>query len=86
MADATPRDGEEFHRYWTKGPGLKRWRGNIHPWRTLRKHLAEYIKNPEELDATTSKWFKEVFGHSAASDLHRVESGKPPRGKVIGPG
>jgi hypothetical protein len=75
-----------LHAYWVAGPGLAKWRGSATPWRTLRRHLAEYIQNPKELDATTSKWFTEVFGHSAASDAHRVEMGHKPRGKVVGPG
>jgi hypothetical protein len=75
-----------LHAYWVAGEGLAKWRTKPHPWTTLRRHLAKYIQDPQKLDATTSKWFAEVFGHSAGSDLHRVESGKPPRGERIGPG
>jgi hypothetical protein len=33
-----------------------------------------------------SKWFYEVMGFYAGSDLNRVSHGRKPRGKVVGPG
>lgn len=33
-----------------------------------------------------SAWLHEVTGEWAGSDIHRVHSGKPPRGHRIGPG
>lgn len=81
-----PGNGEAFHRYWTKGPGLAKWAESPKPWTTLHALLAEYIKDKNELDRTTSAWFQDVFGFSAGSDLNRVTHGKPPRGKKIGPG
>ncbi len=88
MADKKPGDGnaEQLHRYWVAGPGLAKWRTSPKPWTTLRRLLGKYIENPQEADATTSKWFREVFGYTSGSDLHRVASGKPPRGERIGPG
>lgn len=78
---------EELHRYWTRDPkGLAKWAKSDRPWTTLREHLARFIHDPNELDRTTSEWFKDVFGFSAGSDKNRVLHGKPPRGKVVGPG
>jgi HK97 family phage portal protein len=53
---------EALHRYWTAGPGLAKWRASPHPWRTLRAFLSKYLSG-EELDATTSAWYRDVFGH-----------------------
>jgi len=47
--------------YWTKGAGLAKWRGSPTPWRTLRGFLSKYLSG-EELDATTSSWYRIVFG------------------------
>lgn len=57
------RAGQEaLHRYWTAGPGLARWRGSSTPWRTLHAFLSKYLSG-EELDSTTSAWYRDVFGH-----------------------
>jgi HK97 family phage portal protein len=53
---------EALHRYWTAGPGLAKWRGSPTPWRTLRAFLSKYLSG-EKLDATTSAWYRDVFGH-----------------------
>jgi len=53
---------EALHRYWTVGPGLAKWRGSPTPWRTLRAFLSKYLSG-EKLDATTSAWYRDVFGH-----------------------
>jgi phage portal protein BeeE len=78
--------GERLHYWWTKGPGLKRWVGSPHPWTTLYRQLLEKVGNPGKAKRMASRWFIEVFGYAAGSDKHRVASGKPPRGDVIGPG
>lgn len=80
------KGAEQLHAYWVAGPGLEKWSKAAKPWTTLRRHLEKYIHDPHMLDSTTSKWFQEVFHFSAGSDLNRVTHGKPPRGKVIGPG
>lgn len=82
--DVTPGH-DELHHYWTRGEGLAKWRTKPHPWTTLYHHLLKYV-NPEMAKRMASKWFIEVFGYAAGSDIHRVESGKPPRGERIGPG
>jgi hypothetical protein len=82
--DITPGH-DELHHYWTRGEGLAKWRESPHPWTTLRDHLLKYV-NPHQAVLMASKWFEEVFGYTAGSDLHRIDSGKPPRGKVVGPG
>lgn len=53
---------EALHRYWTAGPGLAKWRGSPTPWRTLNAFLSKYMSG-EQLDATTSAWYRDVFGH-----------------------
>jgi hypothetical protein len=82
--DVTPGH-DQLHHYWTRGEGLAKWRTSPHPWATLRDHLLKYV-NPHQAVLMASKWFEEVFGYTAGSDLHRIDSGKPPRGKVVGPG
>lgn len=77
---------EEGHDYWVLGKGLGKWALSPTPWRTLHEHLAKFIHDPNELDRTTSEWFKEHFGFSAGSDLNRVTHGHPPRGHKVGPG
>lgn len=54
---------ENLHEYWTRGPGLAKWASSRTPWRALRRQLAKYIKgNKLKLDATTSSWYRDVFG------------------------
>lgn len=76
---------DELHHYWTRGEGLAKWRDHPHPWTALYHHLLKYV-NPEMAKRMASRWFIEVFGYSAGSDLHRIDSGKPPRGHLVGPG
>jgi hypothetical protein len=82
--DVVPND-EVFKRYWTTGKGLRKWLGHPHEWTTLRNHLLKYV-GPERADRIAAEWFHLVKGFWPGSDLHRVEHGKPPRGKVVGPG
>ena len=82
--DTTP-GRDELHHYWTKGPGLAKWVESPTPWTTLYHHLLKYMA-PGKAKRVTSAWFTEVMGFSSGSDLNRVTHGKPPRGKVVGPG
>jgi hypothetical protein len=75
----------ELKRYWTVGKGLTRWRFSPHPWTRLKNLLAKHV-GVARAKRMASEWFHLVFGYWPGSDLHRVGSGKPPRGKVIGPG
>jgi hypothetical protein len=75
----------QLKRYWIVGKGLKRWRFSPHPWTRLRNLLRKHV-GPGRAERMASEWFHLVFGYWPGSDLHRVGSGKPPRGKVIGPG
>jgi hypothetical protein len=84
IPDVVPND-EVFKRYWTTGKGLGEWLGHPHEWTTLRNHLLKYV-GPERADRIAAEWFHLVKGFWPGSDLHRVEHGKPPRGKLIGPG
>lgn len=58
---AGDRDGEELHRYWTRGEGLGKWVDADRPWTTLHGLLAEYIPEPDKLARTTSDWYHDVF-------------------------
>lgn len=71
---------------WTKDPrGLAKWASAEDPWTQLYHHLLKFL-NPEEAKRTAANWFHDVFGFYPGSDKNRVMHGKPPRGKVIGPG
>jgi hypothetical protein len=78
-AVATGNEGNaaRLKRYWTKGKGLAKWIKSAHPWTTLRRHLAKYIKDPGKLDRTTSAWF-----HAATGMWSGERKGKNP----VGPG
>jgi HK97 family phage portal protein len=72
---------DALHRYWTAGPGLARWRGSPHPWSTLHAFLSKYLSG-ERLDATTSAWYRDVFGHlpnQGKGRQHRAQA-RWPRG------
>lgn len=79
-ATASPRPGSRGYLkwYWTRGPGLARWRGSPHPWTTLRRHLGRVIddKTPNVIDRITSAWFAEVFGYPPSA-----RGGKNPTGR-----
>lgn len=83
--DVTPGH-ERLHHYWTRDPeGLAQWADSPKPWTTLFGLLVRHVgKRKAKLFA--SKWFEEVFGFAAGSDLNRVTHGQPPRGERIGPG
>jgi hypothetical protein len=86
--EASPQDAQataRLHRYWTAGEGLAKWRDHPHPWTALRNHLLKYM-SADMATRTATVWFKDVFGYYPGSDLHRVNSGKPPKGKRVGPG
>lgn len=86
--EVTPADAKATERlrlYWTRGEGLAKWAGAPDPWTELFHHLSKYI-NPELAKRTAAQWFHDVFGFWPGSDLNRVTHGKPPRGKVVGPG
>lgn len=90
MADMIPA---ELRAYWL-GKGLSRWAPKPHPWTTLRRLLIEErVKNGDnpakaaaQAPGEATNLFKAHFGYGPGADVHRVSHGKPPRGKVIGPG
>jgi len=55
-------DAEQLHHYWTRGEGLAKWADSPHPFRALRRHLARYIHDPRELNATTAQWHHDALG------------------------
>lgn len=88
MVEKSPQDmvaTDRLHRYWTKGEGLAKWAETPHPWTSLHQHLLKYMPD-DEARRTATVWFHEVFGFYPGSDGNRVTHGKPPRGKVVGPG
>lgn len=58
---AADPDGSNLHEYWTAGAGLARWVNSRTPWRKLRQLLSKYLSG-ENLDATASSWYRDVFG------------------------
>jgi hypothetical protein len=80
------KSAAELRNYWTKNPeGLAKWAKSKDPWTELYHHLLKYL-NPELAKRTATVWFHLVFGFYPGSDLNRVSHGRPPRGKVVGPG
>jgi hypothetical protein len=82
--DTTPGH-DELHHYWVAGKGLAKWRGSAKPWTTLVAHLTPHV-GLAKAKVYASRWFYEVFGFYAGSDLNRVTHGDPPRGHKVGPG
>lgn len=85
LAERARKDPDYLHRYWTKGPGLAKWAESPRPWTTLVAHLTKFVGLAKAKEFA-SRWFIQVFGYAAGSDKNRVAHGKPPRGKVVGPG
>jgi hypothetical protein len=67
--------------FWLYGPGRAKWAS----WHELHKHLLKHMP-PGMADRVTETWYFEATGMHGGSDKNRVAHGKPPRGKVIGPG
>lgn len=84
--DVTPGH-DQLHHYWTRGEGREKWVHSPKPWTTLVALLSRHPEvGPERAKTFASRWFIEVFGYAAGSDLNRVRHGKPPRGHRVGPG
>lgn len=79
------KGAEKLHAYWTRGKGLGKWADEPKPYTALYSHLVKFM-DPDEAHRTAEVWFEEIFHFAPGSDLNRVTHGKPPRGKVIGPG
>jgi hypothetical protein len=60
-AQESVRDGEELHKYWTRGDGLGEWVDAPQPWYALHDHLAKYIHDEGKLAETTTRWYHDVF-------------------------
>jgi len=82
--DVTPGH-DQLHHFWTVGKGRRLWVDSPKPWTTLVALLTKYV-GPLKARTFASRWYIEVKGYAAGSDKARVAHGKPPRGKVIGPG
>ena len=78
LSQIPDRDREATSRpkwYWTKGPGLAKWRLSPHPWTALRRHLLGKVP-AQYLNQTVSAWFEDVFGYPPSA-----RGGKNPVGK-----
>jgi hypothetical protein len=83
-ATADPRPGSRgyFRWYWTKGPGRAKWS----TWTELYDHIAKHVGPGPKAKRITESWYFATTGRHGGSDANRVAHGKPPRGKVVGPG
>ena len=88
MADTKPGDSNaKLHAYWTVGEGgvgKVRW-GTPGDWERCHTHLTKYVGS-EQAKRMCANYHHEMTGTWPGSDLNRVRSGKPPRGKLVGPG
>lgn len=75
IADPRPGGRGYLKWFWTRGPGLAKWRLSPRPWTALRRELREKVA-AAYLDATVSKWFQNVFGYPSGA-----RKGKNPIGK-----
>jgi hypothetical protein len=73
--------GEQLKHYWVYGEGAAKW----DTFTELRDHLLKYL-NPSMATRTAAEWFHLRFGFWPGADVNRVRHGKPPRGRVVGPG
>jgi hypothetical protein len=64
---ARETSGRRLREYWTRGPGLAKWVSSPTPWRTLHRFLSKYLSGAK-LDATTSAWYRIVFGRLPGQD------------------
>lgn len=87
MADVNPGDGDaqRLRIYWLAGKGAAKIRWNT-PGDFTRcvRYLSKYM--PGRAEGYCQNLHKAATGMYTGSDAHRVASGKPPRGKRIGPG
>lgn len=83
-ATANPKPGSRgyFKWYWTKGPGRAKWS----TWTELYHHILPKVTNPNMAKRITEAWYFQTTGRHGGSDANRVAHGKPPRGKIVGPG
>lgn len=87
MADVNPKgdDGARLKAHWLVGTGALKIRWNTpgdftRCVRELDKHM------PGRAEGYCANLHKIATGNWPGSDLNRVQAGKPPRGKRIGPG
>jgi hypothetical protein len=75
VADPRPGSRGYLRWYWTKGPGLRKWRFSPHPWTALRRHLLGKVPLLY-LNQIVSAWFEDAFGYPPSA-----RQGKNPVGK-----
>ena len=87
MTDTHPGDGNaaRLRTYWLVGPGaIKIQWGTPGDFTRCVTHLTKYM--PGRAEGYCQNLHHTATGLATGSDLHRVASGKPPRGTRIGPG
>lgn len=73
--------GNDIKAWWMHGEGASKWA----TWQELYDHLKKHMPN-EQAKRVAAQWFHERYGFWPGADKNRVMHGKPPRGKVVGPG
>jgi hypothetical protein len=73
--------GNKLKQYWLHGEGAGKWS----TWTELKNHLVKHV-GLARAKRIAAEWFHERYGFWPGADVNRVKHGKPPRGKVVGPG
>jgi len=74
-------DRNQLKNYWLHGKGAGKWGTFTELYGHLKKHMPDGMAK-----RAAAEWFHERFGIWPGSDANKVAHGKPPRGKVVGPG
>lgn len=73
--------GNGLKQYWLHGEGAGKWS----TWTELKNHLVKHV-GLARAKRIAAEWFHDRYGFWPGADVNRVKHGKPPRGKVVGPG
>ena len=66
--------------------GLRGGKARVPSLETLTRLVDAAVDCVERAKRVAAQWYHEATGRWPGSDANRVAHGKPPRGKVIGPG
>lgn len=79
--DETRTDHNSLKAYWLTGEGAGKWATWTELYHHLKKHMVDELAK-----RVAAEWFHIRYGIWPGSDANKVAHGKPPRGKVVGPG
>jgi len=79
--DETRADHNNLKAYWLTGDGAGKWSTWTELYHHLKKHMVDELAK-----RTAAEWFHIRYGYWPGADANKVAHGKPPRGKVVGPG